>query len=206
MSQQNTVTFYYNPMSRGRIVHWMLEECGAPYEIKSLKWETQDHKSPEYLKINPMGKIPAIVHRGVAITEVSAICAYLADAFPEANLAPKLSDPLRGAYYRWLFFAASNIESAMVDKQFPRSGEGPKASHLGYGSYEDVINALELAVKDGFLLGNQFTAADLYMSSQLGWYLFMKVLDPRPAFVSYVKLCEDRPAFRRYMEQAGPIG
>ncbi len=142
------LTFYHNPMSRGRIVHWMLEEVGVPYETKIIAFDKGEHKSPEYLAINPMGKIPAIVHNGTVVTEAAAICAYLADAFPKAGLAPPLSDPARGTYYRWLFFAAGCIEPAMVDKMAAR----PKVERpgmIGYGSYEDTLNAMEKALSPG---------------------------------------------------------
>ena len=115
------VTFYHNPMSRGRIAHWMLEESGAPYDVKILSFEKGEHKAPEYLAINPMGKVPAIVHRGTVVTEAAAICAYLADAFPQNDLAPALDDPARGTYYRWLFFGAGCIEPALVDRLFARA-------------------------------------------------------------------------------------
>ncbi len=132
------VIFYHNPMSRGRIAHWMLEEVGAPYETKILSFEKREHKAPEFLAVNPMGKIPAIVHRGTVVTESAAICAYLADAFPKAQLAPAPSDPARGTYYRWLFFGAGCIEPALVDKMFTRAPvERPGV--LGYGNYEDTL-------------------------------------------------------------------
>ncbi|MCB0415599.1 MAG: glutathione S-transferase, partial [Bdellovibrionales bacterium] len=179
------IIFYYNPQSRGRISHWMLEEVGANYEIKSLKWDSKDQKSAEYLKINPMGKIPAIVHKNNIVTENAAICAYLADIFPQAKMAPSLEDPKRGSYYRWFFFAASCIEPAMWDKTHPRQNN-PQPSQLGHGSYEDVVRTLELAVADGFLLRDQFSAADLYLASNLEWYLFSKVLEPKPVFTNYI--------------------
>jgi glutathione S-transferase len=194
--------FYYNPMSRGRTVHWMLEEVQAPYETKLMKWETGDHKSPEYLKINPMGKIPALVHKGVVITEVPAIIAYLADAFPQAGLAPSVDSADRGSYYRWLFYAASNIEPAMVDLKHPRAN-APPASHMGHGKSEDVVNTLEKTLNKGFLVGDRFSAADLFMSANIGWWMFTKFLEPRPVFTQYVALCQDRPAFRRHMEKSG---
>jgi glutathione S-transferase len=199
------ILFYYNPMSRGRIAHWMLEEVGAPYEIKKLNWETGDHKSPDYLKINPMGKIPSIVHKNIVVTENAAICAYLADAFPKANLAPAIDNPQRGSYYRWLFFTASCLEPAMWDKTNPRQ-DPPKPIQLGHGSYEDVVRTLEQAVSKGFLLGDQFTAADLYLASNLEWYMFMKVLDAKPVFKAYVEKCQDRSGYKRYIEQAGSFG
>ncbi len=198
------ITFYYNPMSRGRIVHWMLEEVQANYEIKFMDWKKNDHKAPEFLKLNPMGKIPAIVHRSTVITESAAICTYLADAFPAANLAPALTDPARGTYYRWLFFAASCIEPAMMDKKFPRAGKA-EPSHLGYGSYDDTFNTLEKVVASGFILGKNFSAADLYVSSQIGWALMNKDLEPKPAFVNYVKVCNDRPGFKRFTEKADTL-
>ncbi|MCB0406585.1 MAG: glutathione S-transferase family protein [Bdellovibrionales bacterium] len=199
------IQFYYNPMSRGRIVHWMLEEVSADYEIKLLKWETGDHKSPEYLKSNPMGKIPTIVHKGVAVTECAAICTYLADIYPKAEMAPVIGDPERGAYYRWMFFAASCLEPAMLDKISPREN-APKPSHLGYGSSQDVESTLEKALSQDFLAGNKFSAADLYMASNIEWYIFTKALEPKPVFTSYIQRCQDRPSFKRYMELAGPIG
>ena len=116
------ITFYTNPMSRGRIVHWLLEELGVPYDMKILDFEKGDHKKPDYLKINPMGKVPAIVHRGVVVTEAAAICTYLADAYPKAGLAPALDDPQRGTYLRWIFFGAGCIEPAIVDKMFASAG------------------------------------------------------------------------------------
>lgn len=196
------IQFYYNPMSRGRISHWMLEEVGADYEIKLLKWESGDHKSPEYLKINPMGKIPAIVHKNTVVTENAAICTYLADVFPQANLAPDMNSPERGSYYRWLFFVASCMEPAMLDKTHPRK-ENPASSQLGHGSYEDVVNTLTQAVSNGFLVGDRFSAADLYLASNLEWYIFTKVLENKPIFSEYLKMCQDRPGYKRHTEQAG---
>ncbi len=201
---QDKIQFYYNPMSRGRIVHWMLEEVGAPYEVKLLQWEKGDHKSPAYLAINPMGQVPSIVHKGVTVTETAAICAYLADAFPQAGLAPSVDSALRGAYYRWLFFAAGSLEYSLLDIKYPRSGN-LASSHVGYGDPKDVVNTLEKALSNGFLVGDKFSAADLYLSSAMGWYLMNKDLEARPAFTHYIKLCEDRPAHKRFSEQADKL-
>lgn len=191
------VVFYHNPMSRAGIVHWMLEEVGAPYETKLLDFEKREHKSPEYLAINPMGKVPAIVHRGVVVTEAGAICAYLADAFPEAGLAPALDDPARGTYYRWLFFAAGCVDPAVVDKAFerlPLEHEGA----VGYGTYENTLNALETALSPGpFILGERFSAADVYVGAQVAWGLRMKSIKVRPAFEAYAARCTGRPASAR---------
>jgi len=196
------IEFYYNPMSRGRIAHWMLEEAGASYEVKHIDWKTNDHKSPEFLKINPMGKIPAIVHKGVVVTENAGICSYLADVYPEAGLAPTVTDPQRGAYYRWLFFVASCLEPAMLDKTHPRT-KSPGAMQLGHGSTEDVVRTIESAIARGFLVGEKFSAADLYLAANLEWYLFAEVLENKPVYQEYVGRCHDRPGFRRFFDQVG---
>jgi glutathione S-transferase len=194
------ITFYHNPMSRGRIAHWMLEEVGVPYTVKLLDFEKQEHKSPEFLAINPMGKLPTIVHGKTVVTEAAAVCAYLADAFPAAKLAPAIDDPARGTYYRWLFFGAGCVEPAVTDRMFSRPPARPAA--LGYGSYDDTMAALEYAVSQGdYILGDRFSAADVYVSSALGWGLMTKGIDPRPAFQAYVERTHQRPAVKRMMEQ-----
>lgn len=197
-----SIVFFHNPMSRGRIVHLMLEEVGAPYDIKLLSFDKGEHKSAEYLAINPMGKIPTIVHRGTIITEAAAICAYLADAFPKAGLAPATDDPARGAYLRWLFFGAGCVEPAVVDRMLLRPPAERKGA-LGYGSYEDVLSTLEKAVAPGpFLLGGRYTAADVYVGSAVGWGLMTKSLEPRPALLAYAARLAERPAFQRMMAQS----
>jgi len=192
----DSIVFFHNPMSRGRIVHWMLEELGVPYETRILSFEKGEHKTPEYLALNPMGKIPTIVHRDVVITEAAAICAYLADAFPDAGLAPRADDPRRGTYLRWLFFAAGCVEPALIDKMFARPPVD-RPSALGYGSYEATLNALEQAVAPGWILGAQFSAADVYIGSEINWGLMTKGLEPRPAFQGYAARCAERPALQR---------
>lgn len=191
------ITFYTNPMSRGRIAHWMLEEVGVPYRLQVLDFEKREHKAPEYLAINPMGKVPTIVHRGVVVTEAAAICAYLADVFPDAQLAPATSDPARGTYLRWLFFGAGCIEPALVDRMYHRPmPDRPGA--LGYGSYADALNALEHAISPGpFILGDRFSAADVYVGSEIGWGLMGKSLEPRQVFREYFERLGQRPAFQR---------
>jgi len=196
------VVFYSSPMSRGRIVHWMLEEVGAPYRFELMDLEKGDHKKASFLAVNPMGKVPAISHRGVVVTECAAICTYLADAFPAAKLAPPTDSPLRGPYYRWLFFGAGCFEPAIIDRMLTR----PAPSHpraLGYGSYEDTLSALETALKPGpYILGGQFSAADVYVGAQIGFSLMMKALEPRPAFVEYATRVEQRPAYKRFIKQS----
>ena len=196
------ITLYTNPMSRGRIVHWLLEELGVPYETKILDFEKREHKSPEFLKINPMGKVPAVVHRGVVVTEGAAICVYLADAYPQAGLAPALDDPQRGTYLRWIFFGAGCFEPAIVDKMFNRPAVEREGA-LGYGSYEDTLNALETALTPGpFILGERFSAADVYVGAQVQWGLMVKALEPRPVFLQYMDRIAARPALQKLLTGA----
>jgi glutathione S-transferase len=194
------LTFYSNPMSRARIVRWMLEEVGAPYQTVLLDYGTS-MKAADYLAINPMGKVPAITHGDVVVTEGAAICAYLADAFPEAGLAPAPGDKRRGTYFRWLFFAAGPVEQAVTAKALGLLAPVEKKAMAGYGTYEDVMSALETAVAGGpFLCGDQFTAADVYVGSQIGWGLQFGTIEKRPGFEDYVGRLMARPAALRANE------
>jgi len=191
------IVLYTNPMSRGRIARWMLEEVGVPYRAEVLDYGTT-MKSPDYLALNPMGKVPAIVHRGVVVTECAAICAYLADAFPAAGLAPALDDPARGTYLRWLFFAAGPVETAVTAKSLGLLAPTDKAAMVGYGSFEAVIDGLETAVATGpYILGDRFSAADVYVGSQIGWGLMFKSIPERPAFTAYAARIMGREAALR---------
>ncbi len=191
------IVFYHNPMSRGRIAHWMLEEVGVPYTLKLLNFEKREHKTPEFLAINPMGKIPTLVHGSTVVTESAAICAYLADAFPAAGLAPNTTDPARGTYLRWLFFGAGSLEPAIIDRMLSRpASERPSA--MSYGSHEDASNAVEKAITPGpCILGQRFSAADVYIGSCIGFGLMTKSLEVRPAFQAYVARNSARPAYQR---------
>lgn len=190
--------FYTNPMSRGAIVRWMLEEVGAPYETTLLDFGTT-MKAPDYLVINPMGKVPAITHGATVVTECAAICAYLADAFPAAGLAP--SPAARGDYYRWLFFAAGPLEQAIVNKSLGVVVPPEKRGMAGYGRFEDAMDALETAVTGKtYVAGDRFSAADVYVGSQIGWGLMFKTLEPRPAFTDYSARLQARPAAQRARE------
>jgi glutathione S-transferase len=193
-----SLIFYTNPMSRGRIARWMLEEVGEPYETVLLDYGTT-MKGADYLAINPMGKVPAIRHGDTIVTETAAICAYLADAFPAANLAPPPAE--RGAYYRWLFFAAGPVEAAVTAKALGLLAPEDKKTMAGYGSFEETIDALERAVSQGpYISGNQFTAADVYVGSQIGWGMMFGSIDKRPVFVDYVDRLQSRPAAIRARE------
>jgi len=186
--------FYTNPQSRGRIVRWMLEEVGQPYRTELLDYGTT-MKAPAYLVINPMGKVPALKHGDTVITEGAAICAYLADAFPEAGLAPPPGDRRRGPYYRWLFFAAGPIEAAASNKALGFVVPEGRERMMGYGTYDEAMNALEGAVSQGeYLVGDQFTAADVYVGSHIGFGLQFGTIEKRPAFERYVSRISVRPA------------
>jgi glutathione S-transferase len=196
----DSLIFYTNPMSRGRIVRWMLEEIGQPYETVLLNY-AESMKAPEYLAINPMGKVPAIKHGDTVVTEGAAICAYLADAFPDAELAPPSGDPRRGRYYRWLFFAAGPVEAAVTAKSLGLLAPADKKMMAGYGSFEDTINTLETAICDGpYICGDQFTAADVYVGSQIGWGMMFGSIEKRAAFEQYFARLASRPAARRAAE------
>lgn len=192
-----TLTFYTNPMSRGRIARWMLEETGADYETVVLDYASS-MKAEDYLAINPMGKVPAIVHDGHVVTECAAICAYLADAFPQAGLAPALDDPARGTYLRWLFFGAGPLEAAVTAKSLGLLAPADKAGMAGYGAFDQMVDALETAIEAGpYILGERFSAADVYVGSQIGWGLQFKTLPERPSFAAYAARITARPAAKR---------
>lgn len=192
---EQEIVFYTNPMSRGGIVHWMLEELDVPYRIEVLEYGAP-MKSPDYLAINPMGKVPAIRHGDVVVTEAAAICAYLADAFPEAGLAPPLE--ARGAYYRWLFFAAGPLEIALSLRNCGLTPNAEQQGQLGCGAPETVIETLAAAVRGRrYIAGDAFSAADVYVGSHIGWGMYFGTLDKRPEFEAYWNGLKDRPAQRR---------
>lgn len=189
------LTFFTNPRSRGRIVRWMLEETGASYRTEIIEYG-EAMKSASYLAVNPMGKVPAIRHRGTVVTEAAAICAYLADAFPDSGLAPPAGE--RGAYYRWLFFAAGPVEAATTNRHLGFEPPADKTGMVGYGTYEATLDTLERAVtENAYAGGERFSAADVYVGSQVGWGMMMGTLEKRPAFADYWARVSDRDAYRR---------
>ena len=195
-----SLTFYTNPMSRGRIVRWMLEEVGEPYETVLLDYGTT-MKDADYLAINPMGKVPAIKHGNVVVTECAAICAYLADMFPDRGLAPPSGNQMRGPYYRWLFFAAGPVEAAVTAKSLGLLAPEDKKMMAGYGSFEETIDALERALQPGpYICGERFTAADVYVGAQIGWGMMFGSIEKRPAFETYFGRLAARPASIRARE------
>ncbi len=199
------LSFYTNPKSRGRIVRWMLEETGAPYTTEILEYGTSMKAAP-YLAINPMGKVPAIRHGDTVVTECAAICAYLADAFPQAGLAPPPHSAARGPYYRWLFFAAGPLEAAWTNQALGVVVPPERSAMVGYGSFEQVLDTLEAAIGERvYLAGDRFSAADVYVGSQLGFGMQFGMIDKRPAFTRYWAGLEARPAKRRAEEIDGAM-
>ena len=193
------LTFYHNPMSRAAIVRWMLEETGASYETVLLNYEGA-MKTPEYLAINPMGKIPAIRHGDTVVTECAAICAYLAEAFPDAGLAPR-DNAERGAYYRWLFFAAGPVESAINDRMLGLEIPAEREKMIGYGNYDRVVDVLDgFFARNDYVTGSRFTAADVYVGSHLIWGTQFGTLPKRDSFDAYIARLSGRPAAVRARE------
>ena len=194
------LVFYTNPQSRGRMVRWMLEEVGQPYRTEVLDYGTT-MKAPAYLAINPMGKVPALAHGDAVVTECAAICAYLADAFPLAKLAPPPGDRLRAPYYRWMFFAAGPVEAAVSNKALGLVVPQERERMMGYGTVDRALATLEDAVSQGqYLVGDNFSAADLYVGSHLAFGMMFGTIDKRPAFQQYVQRLTARPAFMRAQE------
>ena len=191
------LTLYHAAPSRSSVVRWMLEELGQPYDLHLLNLANGDQTKPEYRAINPMGKVPALKYGDAVVTEVAAICTYLADEFPHAWLNIPVGDPRRGAYLKWLFFSPSCIEPAVTDRAFPRKEE-PRRGTLGYGDLDTVMDVVAKAVEPGpYLLGEQFTAADVVLGSMLRWGMMFDLLPRQPEFVAYVGRLEQRPALQR---------
>lgn len=198
------LVFYTNPQSRGQTVRWMLEETGAPYETEILEYGSTMKQDP-YLSINPMGKVPAIVHKGKVVTEVAAIVCYLAEAFPEAGLAPR-DDAERADYYRWIFFMAGPIEHAFSNKAAGFEPTPERQRMFGYGHYDLAIDTLEKALAGRpHIAGDRFTAADLLVGAYVNFMLRFELLDPRPTFTDYAARMTDRGAYRRAQEIDGKL-
>jgi len=203
MSNNDELIFYHNPRSRAQMVHFMLEELGVPYRIEVVDLQSGGTRSPEYLAINPMGKVPAIVHRGVTVTETGAIIAYLADAFPAAGLAPALDDPARGIWLRWILFGAGVFEPALLHTLM-KQPEVPRAS-AGFGSWEDVLHAFDAMLTPGpWILGDRYSAADVYVGAQLSWGINFGApgLADNARIADYVERVKARPAYQRTLSAA----
>lgn len=188
------LTLYTHPWSRGRIVRWMLEEIGLEYKVE-VKEYGSTIKSPDYLAINPMGKVPALTHGDVIVTEVAAICAYLAEQFPQSKLAPDTGNPERGTYLRWMFFIAGPFEMAITAQAYNWRIDEENAQTVGCGKIANTIDTMEHALTNGpYICGDQFTAVDVLAASNLAWHIEQKVIEPRPAFTEYVERLQKRTA------------
>jgi glutathione S-transferase len=196
------LTLYHALQSRSAIARWMLEELGEPYDVHLLSLKKGESRAPAYLAVNPMGKVPAIRHGDTVVPEVAAICCYLADEYPKAGLNVPVGDARRGTYLKWLFFAPSCIEPAMLERAFPRK-EPASRSTLGFGDFDTVMDVLAKAAAEArpWLMGEQFTAADVVIGSQLRYGMMFKLIPERPEFNAYVARVNERPAFKRATEK-----
>ncbi len=192
------MNLYYCPQTRAFTSLWMMEEVGEPYHLVRVNIREPGHPTEAYKKINPMGKVAGFEDGGIGFGETAAILLYLADKFPEKKLAPPPTDPARGRFLQWLMFPATTIEPAMMEK---RTGATPNTVAAGWGDYDRALGALEAALKPGpWLFGDQFTAADLYIASTLGFGMMFGMIDKRPAFVEFSERASARPAFKRAQE------
>ena len=188
--------FFTNPMSRGQTVRWMLEEVGQPYDTVMLGYDGA-MKAEDYRAVNPMGKVPAIVHDGRVVTETAAICAYLADVFPGAGLTPTTPEE-KANYYRWMFFAAGPVEAAVTNRSFEVEPTAEQQMMAGYGNFDLTMQVLEQAIaRHPFVAGDRFTAADVYVGSGVGWYTRFGMLPQSATFDAYLERIESRPAYKR---------
>ncbi|UZK69682.1 glutathione S-transferase family protein [Sphingomonas sp. S1-29] len=195
MTEDRTITLFHSPQTRSSATLALLEELGAPYELKVLNMKAGDQRRPDYLAINPMGKVPAILDCGVLVTEQVAIVIHLADRFPEAGLAPALGDPRRGAYLRWLAFYAGCFEPAVVDRFLQHT---PPAGQSIYRDFDTMLDILEAQLAEGpYLLGDAFTAADILWGGSLRWTMMFGIVPPRPVFAAYADRIGARAAVRK---------
>ncbi|MBK7662081.1 MAG: glutathione S-transferase family protein [Sterolibacteriaceae bacterium] len=196
MTTESRLTFYHLPNTRSTAALILLEELGAPFELKVLDMKAGEQRQPAYLVINPMGKVPALVHDGALITEQPAVFIYLADLFPDAGLAPPIGDPLRGPYLRWMVFYGSCFEPAVIDRSMQR--EPAAMSTSPYGDYDIMLSTLtEQLAKDPYLLGDRFSAADVLWGTALAWTTAFQLVPPLPLIQAYVERIAARPAVAR---------
>nr|WP_294849817.1 glutathione S-transferase N-terminal domain-containing protein [uncultured Sphingomonas sp.] len=204
-----TIDFYTNPMSRGQIVRWMLEEVGAPYAQHIVHYDekgdgTVSMKDDAYAAVNPMKKVPAIVHDGNTVTECAGIIAYLADVFPDAGLGPR--DEEKADYYRWLFFGAGPVEAAVSNHANGWDPSPERERMFGYGSYDRMVDTLAAHFADhDYVCGPRFTAADVYVGSQVLWGTQFGTLPERPEFTAYAARLSERDAYKRGKEIDGKL-
>jgi len=193
MSTDRKLTFYHSPNTRSSGALVLLEELGADYELRVINMKAGEQRAPAYLAVNPMGKVPAVTHGDALVTEQVAIFLYLADLFPQAQLAPALDDPLRGPYLRWLVYYAAAFEPAIVDRAMKRE-QAPLAMSP-YGDYETMLRTLtDRLAQERFILGERFSAADILWGTALGWTTMFKLVPETPVIMEYVERINARPA------------
>jgi glutathione S-transferase len=194
------LTFYHAPHSRSGGVRILLEELGCPYQMRILNLKKQEQRKPEYLAINPMGKVPAIVHGKTLVTEQPAIFIYLADAFSQKNLAPAIDEPLRGTYLRWMVFYGSCFEPALLDKAFKHDKSDNRSSSV-YGDYDTMFKTLIDQLERGpYLLGDRFSAADILWGEALTWTTNFKMVPELPVITEYIKRHAQRESVTKARE------
>ena len=187
-----TITLRHHPFSRAANVVWMLEELGLPYDLKHVDFKTLEHKGPEHIALNAMGKLPTLIDGDAVISESAAIGVYLADRYSSGTLAPALDDPARGPYLRWCFYAPSVVEPCCMAKA---SSWEYRAASAGFGTYESLLQTLEGGIGEGpWLLGDRFIMADVILGGTVRWMLQFKMLEARPAFTAYAERLNARPA------------
>ncbi len=200
------LTLYHAAPSRSSIVRWMLEEIGEPYDVHLLSLSKGENRAENYLAVNPMGKVPALKHGNTVITETAAICTYLADEFPQAKLNVPIGTPRRGVYLKWLFFGPGCLEPAVTDRAAPRKEE-PRRSMLGYGDFDTTMNVIAQAVAKGpYLMGEQFTAADVVIGANVRWGMIFKMIPERKEFMDYAARIAARPAAKRAQAKDEELG
>jgi glutathione S-transferase len=193
---KGSLIFYHSPQTRSGGTRILFEELGVPHEMRVLNMKAGEQRRPEYLAVNPLGKVPTIVHDGAVVTEQGAIFIYLADLFPEAGLAPAIGDPLRGPYLRWLVYYGSSFEPAVIDKSQKREPAAQSASP--YGTFDAMLDTLAAALRAGpYLLGERYSAADVLWGTALGWTTMFKLVPELPEFKAYLARVHARPAFVR---------
>jgi glutathione S-transferase len=196
MNSDRKIVFYHAPNTRSSIALTLLEEIGAPYELKALDFKAAEQRQPAYLSVNPMGKVPAIMHGDALITEQVAVFLYLADLFPEAGLAPAPGDPMRGPYLRWMVFYAACFEPAIGDRALKREPGPP--SMMAYGDFDSVIDTVTAQLARGpYMLGERFTAADILWGSGLAWTTKFQLIPERQPITAYIERVRKRPSFAR---------
>lgn len=190
------LVFWHSPNTRATATRILLEELGAPHEMRALNMKAGENRQPAYLAVNPLGKVPAIVHDGAVVTEQGAVFIYLADLFPEAGLAPAIGDPLRGPYLRWLVYYGSSMEPAAIDRALKRD-PAPRST-LPYGDFDSMLGVIVDAIRKGpYLLGERFSAADVLWGTALRWLTGFKIVPELPEIQAYIGRVCDRPAFVR---------